>query len=632
MSMAFNNIFGQDSEVDPANDAASSSDSPIQASHIRACTSCVRAKAKCSTSLDVGGKCERCHRMNKDCQPSPPVRKRRTVKRPTANKASKLEKKLDGLVTLLKSATQSAPGIINATSVNSPPEGAVPSSHDSASGSTAAGSVGVGYRDYTYNRPLPNRSGFPDSGFTPAASSSSGSTSVNLQPVFHPALELSPEDAESYLNKFRTDFVKHFPFIVIPPSMTAHQLRQGRPFLWICIMSAASSNSTQQIVLSNEIREILGRQAYVEGTRNMDLLLAVLVYAAWDRRHCFERPIIVSLVQLAIAILYDLGLDKPPSKDPALVLSYDLKGTRKPSRLFRSPTMEERRALLGCFLMSSISSSTFRKGDSLRWTAYSDECLRVIETQKEFASDILLVQLVKLHLISEKVIDIPWSSATAEVDHCMRPPVMFYLKSLEAQLHDFKSNIPGELTDNKTLLMELYNTELNIHEIGLLQAPNSLRGQHNWLLECLFAYLNATKSWIDIFLSILPAQYVGFSAAIYTNMAHCFIGIYRLSTFEHPEWDRGLVRENLDVSLFLEQVEKNFAQVKEAAGLDLGGSEDIDSFNNFASRIKIIKMWWNARTVSTMAPHDTASGDVMGDFPMEFLDDDWLRDLLGPWN
>jgi hypothetical protein len=219
--------------------------------------------------------------MNKDCQPSPPVRKRRTVKRPSANETSKLEEKLDGLVTLLKSATQGAPGTINATSVNSLPEGSVPSSHENASDSTAAGSVG--YLDYTYNRPLPNGRGFPQSVFIPAASSSSssGSTSVNLQPVLHPALEPSPEDAESYLNKFRTDFVKHLPFIIISPSVTAHQLRQERPILWVCIMTAASSNSAQQIVLSKEVRRIFGREAYVEGTRNMDLLMAILVYATW---------------------------------------------------------------------------------------------------------------------------------------------------------------------------------------------------------------------------------------------------------------------------------------------------------------------------------------------------------------
>lgn len=63
---------------------------------------------------------------------------------------------------------------------------------------------------------------------------------------------------------------------------------------------------------------------------------------------------LTGLVQLAITILYDLGLDKPPSRDPAITLAYDLKGMRKPLRLSKSPTNEERRALLGCYLMSSV--------------------------------------------------------------------------------------------------------------------------------------------------------------------------------------------------------------------------------------------------------------------------------------
>jgi hypothetical protein len=197
-----------------------------------------------------------------------------------------------------------------------------------------------------------------------------------------------------------------------------------------------------------------------------------------DLRHSFERPIFLSLVQLAIAILYELGLDKPPFKDPALILAYDLKGIKMPSRLSRSPTMEERRALLGCFLMSSVygyvllqlfyvdsgrSSSFLRKGETLRWTAYSNECLRVLETQKEFPSDVLLVQLVKLRLISEKMIDAPWSGAMIQADHSTTPPAMFYLKSLEAQIQDFKSNIPTEVAGNSRSFSVLFSRSLPIY-------------------------------------------------------------------------------------------------------------------------------------------------------------------------
>ena len=72
----------------------------------------------------------------------------------------------------------------------------------------------------------------------------------------------------------------------------------------------------------------------------------------------------------------------------------------------------------------------------------------MLEEEKEFASDELLVQLVKLRLISEKVVDLPWSGA-AEGECSTRLPAMLYLRSLQAQLHRFKSSVPIELIDNR---------------------------------------------------------------------------------------------------------------------------------------------------------------------------------------
>jgi hypothetical protein len=63
---------------------------------------------------------------------------------------------------------------------------------------------------------------------------------------------------------------------------------------------------------------------------------------------------LVSLMQLAIAIVYDLGIDKPPIYDSALTLVYEFKGISRPPGSLRSPTIEERRALLGCYVMSSL--------------------------------------------------------------------------------------------------------------------------------------------------------------------------------------------------------------------------------------------------------------------------------------
>jgi hypothetical protein len=90
----------------------------------------------------------------------------------------------------------------------------------------------------------------------------------------------------------------------------------------------------------------------------------------------------------------------------------------------------------------------FQKQDSLRWTTYFAECLRVIEVTGECDSDILLAQIVKSRLVFEKVMLAPWHNPISDADNVPRPPAIFYLSTLERQMQDFKSNIPVELQDN----------------------------------------------------------------------------------------------------------------------------------------------------------------------------------------
>jgi hypothetical protein len=169
---------------------------------------------------------------------------------------------------------------VNSSTINIPLEFG-PSSRNGVDDTAPA--IDLSHHEHTYARQIPSVHD-PGNFLTPIASSSSssGSTLVNFQPpLLRLSLQPSPEDAELYLNKFRTDFAKHLPFIVISPSVTSYQLRQERPILWVCIMAVASSNSTQQIALSKEVRAIFGREALVERTKNIDLLLGILVYAIW---------------------------------------------------------------------------------------------------------------------------------------------------------------------------------------------------------------------------------------------------------------------------------------------------------------------------------------------------------------
>jgi hypothetical protein len=95
----------------------------------------------------------------------------------------------------------------------------------------------------------------------------------------------------------------------------------------------------------------------------------------------------------------------------------------------------------------------------MQWTAYLTECLRVLEEEKEFESDALLVQLVKLRRISESVNSLSWSSTITEPDITIKAPATFYLRTLESQLQDFRNNIPSELATNRKLFLLSFDLE-----------------------------------------------------------------------------------------------------------------------------------------------------------------------------
>lgn len=179
--------------------------------------------------------------------------------------------------------------------------------------------------------------------------------------------------------------------------------------------------------------------------------------------------------------------------------------------------------------------------------------------------------------------------------------------------------------------MALHSTELAIYEVGLSQAPDIFTGQDNGRIGCLWSCLNASKTLVDVFLSIKPADFVGFSQLIYSGILQCIIVIYRLLLFEHAEWDRALAREHLDLSSILEESEKKFAQVAEAAGHRIGSSGDVDAFTFMASRVRYVKISWHAANASAVGLDGVSFNDELFDFPMEFSEEDMQR-VLGSWD
>jgi len=89
-------------------------------------------------------------------------------------------------------------------------------------------------------------------------------------------------EANILLNFFRDEMIPKFPFIALPPGISAEKLYATKPFLYISILAVTVHDSAQQITLGKRVMGMLAKKMFVSGERSLDLLLGILTYAGWQ--------------------------------------------------------------------------------------------------------------------------------------------------------------------------------------------------------------------------------------------------------------------------------------------------------------------------------------------------------------
>ena len=282
--------------------------------HSRACANCARAKAKC-IPIAGGSKCGRCDRLNKLCQPTISIRKPKLVKKTPTNSTARLEEKLDGLFSLLKSGAEPRviPDAPSSNGLHTPAGSHTDTQSEGKSGPDATPMVensSLSYQqllcsvatngathdtgfattdprtgrlpDAAYSKDVfvnppsnffqPGRSAPPSS--APTAYPTPDSTTASYP---YPSLD----EASDLLSIFEDQMLRYFPFMKMPSYKDPHDFRNQHPFLFLCIMAVTSKSTEQQVALGKEIRSTVGRKMLFESERTLDLLFGLLVYSGW---------------------------------------------------------------------------------------------------------------------------------------------------------------------------------------------------------------------------------------------------------------------------------------------------------------------------------------------------------------
>ncbi|XDG09293.1 hypothetical protein ABKA04_008908 [Annulohypoxylon sp. FPYF3050] len=551
-----------------------------------------------------------CHRLKKQCIASVSAR-RHTAKRRGATRTNRLEEKLDELVSRLK-AHQDARSKETEGELNKPqdqgrsePEtGSLPAALTPATAESIGGTTLTGVEK-----------GSPDA----------GSIYLNEPP---------PAEAEELLKKFREDTIGFFPFMYIPPHVTAQQLRELYPFLWLNIMVIAQSSPRERLSLSDQARNIVVQRVVVNREKSLDLLLGLLALVGWAQRQRRERdkPFWTLFSQLIVTLICDLGLHLPQSENLPTFCGLNAKNNdSRILNLFGTPTHEVQRAVLGAFFLTSRISNIYKHAPGLRWSAQLDGYLENIAQESTVSQDETLIALVKMQLIINQLFD---DSQT--IGGGGRPPL--YLSALRSQLLEItKPEKLGTVARNHPITLGLYHyTELLISDSAISKPSVPWNEPDMRRFEVYQSCLLSIQAFLDTLFAAPVALLESLPFTSYPQIVHVVKALHKITTIQDPAWDRNAVRKSIDLILTCDKVIATLEYLKASATLaSKDGSED-ETYNwgllifrkqkeAWQNELDFIDAENNTLSREAPIPHGIPHTGVAP--PPEFGGDPWFSDM-----
>ncbi|KAI1404292.1 hypothetical protein F4819DRAFT_136640 [Hypoxylon fuscum] len=489
-----------------------------------ACSPCALAKAKCLRSgEELGTRCDRCERLQKDCVNQ--IQKPRKKRQSKPSKTAQLERRLDSLVDFIKANNSgNVPASLRqASDVRQTVEGSVSvqsqeqALDDSQSQTPSSNYEPLNTIPKTYNQHAPR---------VCVCRAQAGEDSVPLEPD------------ETLSSTFVTKLMPNYPFVAFPPGVTASELTSRHPFLFTTIRMIASYRNLKSMRSQTYfIMKHISEQMLMCSERSLELLQSILLVLGCYHYHCMLHAQLNNLIGLANSLVADLGLNKAPDLQERTKLLY----SHEP---LRARTNDERRALCGVWYMTSIIALAFQRIDSPKYTPYIDQCLKELEEDQEYATDSLLVHLIRIQHLSERISQLnSKDQGNSELTGIARAPMSAYSGMFHTELENFKALLPPDLATNKLVMCHINTAALRLWEppridvVLLERISNSLASlslDSASSLDIFYRCSGALKSWFTCWLSIDVTDYFVLPMPVSAQLINAVIMLARWSKLSSP--------------------------------------------------------------------------------------------------
>ncbi|KAI7509659.1 hypothetical protein KC347_g5012 [Hortaea werneckii] len=465
----------------------------------RACAHCRSQKVRCLPSDTNPDICQRCIRTGRPCTFTP-LQKRKQRKR-TDTRVAELEREMRNMRQMLKDKQDSA---------------SIPSGKASAvSIQRQQGQA----QDNTFSasRRHDLHFGEPSNPVAPATQQAV-QTPQNAIPARPAAITertdsdivdrgiLSMATARQLFETYRKDLFPHYPFIPIPESMVAEEMRETQPTLFLAIVAAAAAkeHSDLSATLDKEVLQQYATKVVVQSEKSLELVQALHISAIWYHPPSkFGQLKYYEYIHMAATMAMDIGIGTRPAEQRNRfsgagrggagslysVNLHPIEDIADPdlsmaprSRVQSDNTAEttNRRAFLACYAICAAVSLALRRPNMLRANSYVRECAEYLEQCPDsLPTDATLVVWSRLIMIAEEIsvsfaYDDPGGIASIAE---LRTQLMH--KDFQRRLVTWYDSVPAKAM-NPSLKMMYYTVRLYLHEIALHvdHSPNDFRAPY----------------------------------------------------------------------------------------------------------------------------------------------------------
>ena len=357
---------------------------------------------------------------------------------------------------------------------------------------------------------------------------------------------ISMATARQLYESYRKDLFPHYPMVYIPDSVTADEMRETKPMLFLAILAAAAGKESPEVsaMLDKEVLHAYATKSVVHSEKSLELVQALLLSSVWYHPpNKFGQLKYYEYIHMAATMALDIGIGTRPTsqrsrfgkrqvrnRGPNTPSMHPLEDAMNPD-LSMTPrsrdsspdtgNVESRRTFLACFIICAAVSMSLRRPNMLRASSYIRESVDYIEQSRDAVpSDRTVVAWVKLIMIQDEIgtsfaYDDPGGIACITE---LRTQIM--LKDFERRLTDWWTGTP-EVDVTGSLIITYYTTRLYLHEIALhvdhspedFKAPYQMGIIEPWagdeipsqilagaIVEC----INCAHSLLNTFLSMSP--------------------------------------------------------------------------------------------------------------------------------